>query len=288
MAICLIYGIKMIFSKRWSDILGLCISSGLAAIYSIAIFPSMIDHMFSGYRGEEALENAASGSFNSFIRNLLDFFSIINQDLFGNFGIVVLIFVIISLFVIRDRKFNLMVESVMIYAVVIVKVAGAAIQRYFYPVYGVILFIGLLSIYTILNKLFSRKSLYLVALSVGIITLIGLFSNGWGNLFLFSDELLEFSNSKNDIDCLYIYNERWMIPPSYEEVSNYNSVTYVNSNHLEMLNDLSIISDEELVVIVAGSDIDDVSEQIKDSFMSLDGQYQKIGEYGYAETYYFE
>ena len=124
--------------------------------------------------------------------------------------------------------------------------------------------------------------------SVTLITIAGFWVNSWGNLFGFSSELLEYADSKHDVDCLYIYSERWMIPPSYEEVSRYNSVTFVNSSHLEMLHDLSIISDDELIVILAGPEIGDVCEEISDAFSQIEGRYAKAGQYGYSQTYYFE
>ena len=286
--ICVIYGLILVFERRWKDILGLVLSSGLAAINAITIFPAMLYHMFSGYRGEEALANVAVNSAAALLRNILSFGTMISQDLFGGAGIIIFVTLIFALFKLKDKKFYAVVMAAVIYIAAIIKVAGASVQRYFYPVYGIVFFIGLFSLYVFTQYIVKEKGKYVFVASVTLITIAGFWVNSWGNLFGFSSELLEYADSKHAVDCLYIYSERWMIPPSYEEVSRYNSVTFVNSSHLEMLHDLSIISDDELIVILAGPEIGDVCEEINDAFSQIEGRYAKAGQYGYSQTYYFE
>ena len=56
------------------------------------------------------------------------------------------------------------------------------------------------------------------------------------------------SENKQNVDCLYVYDENWKTQPSFLEVRNYNSVTFVNSSNLEMLSSLEIINNKEMML----------------------------------------
>ena len=52
-----VYGIYLLFKKDYKGVLYFCITMAIAGLLSYITFPPMINHIFSGYRGQEATSN---------------------------------------------------------------------------------------------------------------------------------------------------------------------------------------------------------------------------------------
>ena len=92
------------------------------------------------------------------------------------------------------------------------------------------------------------------------------------------------SENKQNVDCLYVYDENWKTQPSFLEVRNYNSVTFVNSSNLEMLSSLEIINNKEMMLLIT-ADSEKILEEILKNCSQFSG-YSEIGTYAFTTTYY--
>ena len=68
-------------SRRWGALLRYAAAEVGAIAVSVAYFPSMLYHIFSGYRGEQAMENALSG--DGYLSHVRTVASIISRGLFN-------------------------------------------------------------------------------------------------------------------------------------------------------------------------------------------------------------
>lgn len=284
--ICLLYGILLVLQKRWKDILGLVLSSGIAAAYAIMLFPEMLFHMFSGYRGEEAIDNLSKVN-EGYIGRLSGFYNLINRELTGHLLLLVLIAVFLVIIFLRYKKFVMVTGAVILYVLMICKISGGVEKRYFYPIYGIMLFLAMFSIYAISDIINKKYGFYISIVFISCITILGYIGYDWEYLYKQDENLLNFAEEHTDVDCLYIYGLRWMIQPSYMEARNYNSITLVRHDDLYMLENLDITDDYELIIILADTQMSDIEDQLREAFPNL-GDYQEIGTHSLSTTYYFK
>ena len=92
-----------LFKKKWKALLGYVISmfGGIGA--SILVFPSALEHVFSGYRGTEAVDNLANGNWLS---KVSEYITYVNLELLGgNLRYIVLI-VAVAVVVLGIKNFS--------------------------------------------------------------------------------------------------------------------------------------------------------------------------------------
>ncbi len=298
--ICIVFGIMSVVEKKWKDVAGLILASAMAALSAIALFPRMLYHMFVGYRGEEALANLTSTKLNYFAR-IRSLYKIINKDILGGFGVMIIIVIIASVIFMFIRKKNrentpmntavkeylLMAIPLSLYCFLIPKLVWNLERRYFYPVYAVICALVYLCVYDSLVFLFGKRMRVILGIVLSVAVCAGGIVGGkWNYLYKNTESLLAFSKENTDKDCLYVYDDVWMIPPSYLEVKNYNSVTFVRGRHLALLQDLDICSESELIVVMAGVPYEDIKEAVFSAFPLLNSC-EEIGTHSDITTYCF-
>lgn len=93
----LCYLLLLVLQKRAKEAVIYSVTVFLGFLASILVYPSMLVHLFGGYRGREALENAVEGS--QFFQKLGNYLGIINLELFGGFFWVAIIGIVLSLIV---------------------------------------------------------------------------------------------------------------------------------------------------------------------------------------------
>lgn len=93
--LCLVFGIWLLFNKRYKETLLFALSMGLCGGLAVKTFPSMLEHMFlGGYRGAQSIENL-KGPVSVYLERLRSFYGFINKGLFGGFltyAVVMLVF----------------------------------------------------------------------------------------------------------------------------------------------------------------------------------------------------
>ena len=85
-ATCLVFVFCLLIQKRWRDIILWSISMIIAAALSVMIFPAMLVHMFSGYRGTESMNNLVGLTWDEHWERLKGYGEFINTQMFGKIG----------------------------------------------------------------------------------------------------------------------------------------------------------------------------------------------------------
>lgn len=81
-AACCLFGVYLLYSKKYKETLFFCGTMLLAAGIAILIFPTMIYHIFSGYQGAGVMNTIKNGS-GAFKSNFKEYYSFINGWAFG-------------------------------------------------------------------------------------------------------------------------------------------------------------------------------------------------------------
>ncbi|WP_026524360.1 hypothetical protein [Butyrivibrio sp. MB2005] len=288
------FGIILLVKRRFTDVLGIILSASAASLSAIAIFPAMLTHMFGGYRGKEALESIASSG-EGMLSNFKRLLSVINGDFLGNLGVVVLVLGVLAgvIFIIRSRAgkaqqeqsvmqtegitlsgYVLLIVPTALYFFAILKIAQESkpSPRYFYPIYGISFAVLFLLIYKTAGVLGGKWKLQIFAASAIIISISGIVTSNWSCLYFNTTELIEFSKDNSDLDCLVVYDTKWKIPPAYEEIKNFKSVTFVRNDHLDTVKDIEISTEDRLALIVVGKPDDSYIQTVIDALKVINSQ----------------
>lgn len=307
--ISIIYTIYLLAHKKWKNICLFCCSMFSAGIISYFIFPAMVRHMFSGGRGTEAFNNFFNIS--DYQKRITTFFSLINGQLFGNILGCLLVFFLSSLFFIlvlrKPRNINqniinlTIVTKYLILAVpsaifflIVSKIAAYQIERYMSPIYAITFSCVFCFIFNFSNQLFSNqiiksKQFYIImCIILAFTTLNSWRHHGWTYWARDSISLIEKAADYKDVSCICIYNAAFETQTSFMEISQYNDVTFVSKNNMQILSTLDNSSCQELVVIVIDENEDDEIFYINDvlSKYPLLNQYEEFGQYSYGTSYY--
>ena len=302
--ICAVYGIWLLKEKCWLKIAKFCITMLGAAGTAILIFPAMIEHVFSGYRGTQSIKNFANTSLEDYWDRLQGFYAFLNTQLFGGMLSVVLVFLLIvgilrlcdkkcfengETIVCKYRQVNikwiLMLVPIGFYFLIVAKMAVYIDERYISPIFpiAVLLFVGIL--FGILKKYFGNivRKFYLGVISAAIIV-NGWHAVEWKYLYVDSQNLTEETKNYADVDCVVLYGMVNQALMSYLEIANYKSVTFLDAELYQDIEDIEISRNDKLMVILMNKKEDMISE-ILEICPYLD-KYEKIGEFGYGHTYY--
>lgn len=314
--ICAIFCIILLLNKRVFPVVGVIITGILSGASAYRIFPYMLYHMFGGYRGTEAANNL-SQSADEFWERIKNFFNIIDAEIFGNileYIGVALLFILILFYVLEKQfhyrnsikqyifnscestikimlmRYCLIFIPIGMYFFIVSKMAAFVTDRYMFPIYAGAMGSVFCLVIGCLQMFFKDKILLIVtALFMAVVVINEWKDINWPYFGREAAGLIEMSKERKNVDCLYIYDEDWKTQPSFLEVRNYNSVTFVNSSNLEMLSSLEIINNKELMLLVAFDSEEELKEimaKIREACPQFNGC-SEIGEYFYTTTYYF-
>ncbi len=145
-----------------SYVVGCALSLGIA----VALYPASARHILRGYRGKEAVEAFASAA--NLQERMIFFFGLLNEGLFGGFGLVLLMGAMVLLAVIWYRRQHngavsgilremclVLTGAVILYFLLIAKTAlllGKTSHRYEMPVYPLIILLVVLGVRTLLKR----------------------------------------------------------------------------------------------------------------------------------------
>lgn len=308
--ICAVFCVILLLNKRVWPVVSVVITGILSGASAYRIFPYMLYHMFGGYRGTEAVNNLNQSS-NEFWERIKSFFNIIDAEIFGSvLGYVgaVLLFMLILYYVFEKQyqsyktkqyifgfhestvkimvmKYSLIFIPIGMYFFIVSKMAAFVTDRYMFPIYAGAMASVICLVISCLQIFFKDKSLLIVtALFMAIMVINEWKDVTWSYLCKDSTNLIEMSKCKKNIDCLYVYDENWKTQPSFFEVRNYNSVTFLQNSNLEVLPPLEIIDNKEMMLLVT-ADSDKILEEIMKKCPQFSG-YAEMGTYAFTTTYY--
>lgn len=300
--------IIQIIGKQFKSIAKYVLTGLGSGLTAYIIFPAMIDHMFRGGRGLEAINNLSNGM-SEFVQRLMQYSSLLNREFFAGLLGYMLLFTLLVFVFINSEKYLLKCEGIpfdttakqivikelllifipcLAYFIFVAKSAPYITTRYMVPIYAVLFsavftIIGVYFEHVILEK---RKVSIIICLFLSIFIINSWKNQPWEILYKESNDLIEWSNAHSDLDCLYINDiHTYKIQSSFLEVRNYNSVTFLQGNQLDMLTDLEIASQDQMVVLIIPENRDEILQNIKVVYPQLTS-HKEIGSFGYARTYY--
>lgn len=309
--ICAIFCVILLLNKRVWPAVGVIITGILSGASTYRIFPHMLYHMFGGYRGTEAANNL-NQSADEFWNRIKNFFNIVDAEIFGNvleYVSVALLFTLILYYVFEKQchshngikqhiydscecmtnimlmRYCLIFIPIGMYFLIVSKMAAYITDRYMFPIYASAMggFFCLTIIF--LQQIFKNKILVtVISVFISIIIINEWKEINWPYLSKESVALIEMSKKQEKVDCLYIYDSDWKMQPSFMEVRNYNSVTFVQNSNLEVLPSLEIIDNKEMMLLVT-ADSDKILEEVMKQCPQFSG-YSEIGTYAFTTTYY--
>lgn len=298
----IVYGIYLLYQKRLKETGFFCLVQGVAGGLSVCIFPAMLHHIFSSARGEQSAQNMGNASLADWVTRVKNYFGLLDGQLFGGIFIYIAIAALIFLLVRgvhglkqfdRERHDEKEIEAmrwiclavpVVLYFILISKIAVYLSDRYMFPVYAV-LFVAICcgTAYWI-KHVAEKLYIYAIVIMVAVMSVNSWRDIDWTYLFLPSAQLLEQALAYGDVDCVYVYNKPWETNPAYYEASEYHSITFFTADDLEMLEEADIASRYQLIVMVTDDD-ENVLGKIQEICPALT-MCEHLGGYGYTNTYY--
>lgn len=291
--LCGVYCVIMLLQKKYKTVLSLIATGILAAGTAVGIFPAMIKHMFFGYRGRDSMNNL-SAPISEYWERLRNFFDLLNVDLFGGKMLVWILAGVVFLVIatvlkkekmssVRRIRYALLFIPCILYFFIISKMAVYFTTRYMTPIYAILL-VGIWGFGAEQLQRIGNKKVCLAVLIVvsGIITGIAWKTNTWRPLYKESKPLLEASENYRDLDCIYVYDKRYMTHSSYMEVKNYNSVRFARTK--EKILRYKLEEKQEIIVMITQG-----KEEFLDYILQNYPQFthcDPIGSYNYTTTYH--
>ena len=280
--ISLTYAIWLLFNHRYSSVFRFCGAMTVAGIVLYFIFPAMIQHIFFGPRGRQVMRNAITAS--NFISRIESFWDIINNQLFGNWGSVLvwgmllLAIIFIGKYCFGERRkhfkmlsnisygirpnfstsYLLLIVPTVAYFVIVAKITAYRIDRYMVPVYpNIILMVCLLLIIVFERFTISKNGkIVLLCITLSMITVKSWFTVGWPYLYLNSKPYLEKVTKYAAVDNVCLHTGGWLICSMFTETKAYRSIQLCDLRNealkQKILKRVSEENPEKLVVSLIG------------------------------------
>lgn len=298
--ICLVYGVWLLTQKTWKPLFTFIGTMALAGATAIAIFPAMLQHVFSGYRGTNSIDNLTNTSINDYIERLTTFYEIFNQKLLGGmlpFIVILLIIIIIlshttSIFkhsVVINKpiilKWCLIIIPSLLYFFLIAKIAVYNSERYMVPIYATtfLSFIGILFYITKKVCPLSAQNICLIIICI-VMVINGWQNENWPHLYLNSQKDFEKISVYENTECLVIYDSLHSIQTAYEELRMFNNISFIDKYNYYWIAEWECTKENELIVIT-----DNLSNNELENILSYCpnlNSYEEIGNYRATTTYY--
>lgn len=258
------YGFWLLFRRRYREVFLFCGAMAVAGIISYFIFPAMIQHIFYGHRGLEVMRNVAILS--DFFSRLKSFSQIINRQLFGSLGYIFVLGVIVVCSSLIDNYYRacnsdnqtgvsnlahriyhnlpvhyvLLIIPTVIFFIIVSKITVYREDRYIFPIYCNIILMMCLLIFHVFKLLSVSKScqIFLVCITLCIITVKSWFTVGWPYLYLDTKEFLERSFQLSNVDAVCLYREDWCKCTVFKESQFYKSIQFCNYKNNRVKQDI--------------------------------------------------
>ncbi|RDU24436.1 glycosyltransferase family 39 protein [Anaerosacchariphilus polymeriproducens] len=256
--------ILLMYQKRWKEFAGYVLSMAAAGVSCIVIFPSMLNHIFFGYRGTEAITNVKNTS--GILNELVQMIATVNNELFGGYllGLLVILLICLGiLFVLKSKnyKFSMILTKAWLftflpcfgYFLVVTKVAPFKTDRYIFPIFPLIVLLFITISCTVVNLLVENKKIAagILGTLVFILTVVG-FTTQKVN-YIYEDRQIrhDVTKANKGLNTVYITDgEGWKVIGSCTELMNTDKVYYVDGTNKEPVTDEELNRAEELLIYV--------------------------------------
>lgn len=305
--ICVVYGVWLLKKKNWTHLTTFVVTMGFSAVTSIAIFPAMLEHVFSGYRGANSMDNFINTSLSDYCNRLKYFYGVFNENLFGSVLTYIIVFlIIIVIFTLMSKtekrtgtlqitptnevdflRWCLIVIPTLLYFFLIAKIAVYHSERYMVPIYvtSLISFMGILNY--IAKKYIPSSAQSLCLCCICAVALVnGWRAENWTYLYTDSQASLTKMIEYSDIDCLVIYDSLHDVQTTYSSLSLFDSVTFIDKYTYHWIAEWECAQSNELMLMLVGTSEREI-QSILNLCPNMDS-YQQIGSYGHGTIYYLD
>lgn len=301
---CVVWGIYIISRRRWKELAVFLGTMSASGVVCVAIFPSMIRHIFFKSMGTQSFSNAATIS-SVFKNNIKSYAKAIN-NLYGGFLLVVILLAV-ALFVYRFvfgnrvkgnqiwmNKWVIVFLPCVLDLLTITKVSPMTTSRYIAPIYGVcvVLLMGLFD--CIVSHVTDREYVKWVAgvLMCGILLNNSYQIYTWSELHTAAEECVATAKRYGvNNECIYVVKVGWRSFPSYQEFIQYQNMTFIPEKEPELLYTDDYAGYDHVVMYfdkdTNQDTIDDILTKMIEMNPGLDS-YEKLHEYSYSMAYYLE
>ena len=266
----------------------------LSGLSALAVFPAMVQHILNGHRGTEAMANLKDASASDYLERLSIFFGYINRQIFG--GLLPVFAVLLAAAIVLSWKKKrhwdnhpkvwLLLLPCLAYFILVSKIAAYSYDRYIQPIYPVVVILGGYMICYICGKLSPKRATAPCTMAVLAVTAaLGLFRCQWEYLYRESESLLEQAEKHAGSQCIYIYDWAWKAQPSFYEARNYESVTFISQDHLELLDEMELEEDGIVLCIMDTCEQEPVLEKLESCYGGTLSK-ETIGQYFFSTSYY--
>lgn len=261
-----VFCIQLIRKKRWKEFIGYGISMAGAGVGCLVIFPSMLNHIFFGYRGTEAVTNATNTS--GLLTEFVQMIQTINNELFAGLLIELMaIGIIIIVIAVVKRKRRLLplrfseswwfiLFSCLGYFLIITKVAPFKTDRYIFPIFPLVVLLFITMCYEVLQLMIDNKKILTILIGslVAIITVFGYATQKVNYVYEERQERHDVTRANKELETVYITDgEGWKVIGSCTELLNTNKVYYVDGTDKTPVDDKELNQAKELLIYVDAS-----------------------------------
>ena len=255
------FGISLLVRRHWKSALLYLAETLTAMAAAVIIFPAMITHIFTGYRGKESLDNLASSS--GYIDSLRDFLQIINKNLTGNMLYIILLLFVAALVcrlhinrraAIKNRcLWGMLLIPGVCYFLLVSKIAVYHYDRYISPIYPVLILLisGLIDL-TVRTFFRDKKLRFTVSV---LLTMGCIFLSYWGCDWTYFEKQtalsVETAKEYAGLDCIIVNDGvNFWNHTLYYEALNYNTLTFLSSADLDVYTGTTVYQDKPVIVYI--------------------------------------
>lgn len=297
---CMVLGVWLLSKKKWKNLLAFCITMGIAAGTSIVVFPAMLNHVFSGYRGTESIENLSAFSWEDSWNRIKYFWVLINNQVMGGLLPYIIVFLCIFCFLScktilcghRDGhtsmfKWGMLIVPVAAYFLLISKMAIYLTDRYIYPIYALALFVVVVGVYkTVCILINGQKSREIVMCLFCVVLVVNAWSRtNYPNLYLEQVDRLETVKKYAGINAIVVRDDSmWKLHTMYQDVLSLKSSTFVHGNNIYLLGQYKYKNDKEFILLSVWDDQQAALNEVMTRLPYVN-KYEILGSFGYYKIY---
>lgn len=254
--------VVLLFRRRFIC-LAKCAAAAVAGFaLAVAAFPACLDHIFFGYRGQGAIEQAVSG--DTFLSYLVQDMQLLNTGMFGGalafVAVAIAVLTVVALVVERGSSADVgeplprwtivivLAIAALFYVVVIARVAPFASIRYLLSVQPILLAAAFLALGLLLRRALCGRALPCAAILLALCVALTALGYGYGIKYLdqSTDSVVALA-SENDTMVVAYQNDQ-LLQALLPDVEAYDASVYFTSVDQLASFDVSQISDFTLYV----------------------------------------
>jgi|GEM_PF-1937605 len=280
------YSVTLICLKKWHQLIMYVFSLSLAIIAGIIFYPSMLEQIFTSYRGQEAFD--AIAMFSNYSHSIHAFYQLISAQQFsGTLSIIVLVLFLLNLIKLvkrlimkknrgpdlreampndesKKRKFsirkyfkkyysiNTLVITTFFMFVTIAIISPYQSTRYLYVIYPMV---------SILAVFFTSKSLELFTKNKKILipiillmflnmNILSLNSGKIDYLYPGNNNVLSIADTYGDFSCVFITNRLWILRSNVFELEKFKQTIFIPAYEMNPLPELRFFDKTSRGVII--------------------------------------